>query len=159
NTFVAEPFGVLISIGISSFMIVWLDRTSRDWFEGPGQRKQAEIRRAAIDLGVSELGTEKLIARFEALLCQEYRTRSAALLIDRGAAYRTGPLALHKNRAGHSFLLEVGWATPESLLRRRSTEGLSDLQSFLARHTLGVIVTVPLNCPAPTMLLALGTKT
>jgi signal transduction histidine kinase len=55
-------------------------------------------------------------------------------------------------------LVEDAWATPESLLRRRSSPARDDLLGFLQEHSLGLMVAAPRGSPAPTLLIAFGTK-
>jgi signal transduction histidine kinase len=158
HTWVPEPFGLLASIGMCSSIVVWLDRKSRDWFDGIGQRKLAEARKAAIEATAIDLNTDRLIARFEQLLKRDFRTRSTALLFDTRDAFRCSSFSLDKCRPAYAALLELGWATPESLLRRRETEGFRDLQVLFSNHRLGVMITIPVSSPSPTMFVALGAK-
>lgn len=158
SSFLADPFGLLVSIGLCSPIAVWLDRKSRAWFDAGGERKLAQMRRAAIDLARTELQTDKLIRRFEALLCAEFQTRSADVLFDCGGTYESPALPLAKDRAAFGALCELGWATPESLLRRRSNPSLDDLQQFLGSNDLGVVVSVPRSSPTPSLLVALRTR-
>jgi signal transduction histidine kinase len=61
-------------------------------------------------------------------------------------------------RPGFAALCETGWATPESIERRRGSRELADLGQALADNALGLIVAAPRGTAAPSLLLALGTK-
>jgi signal transduction histidine kinase len=158
HAIIAEPFGLLISIGVCSPVAVWLDRKSRAWFDIGGERKLALIRRRAIDLARTELHSDNLVKHFEELLCTEFQTSSAALLFENEDSFDSPGRLLAKTRPGYRTLCNLGWATPESLLRRRANPGLDDLQRFLVENDFGVIVPLPCNSPHPSLLIALRTR-
>lgn len=155
---VGEPFGLLLSIMLCGSAAVWLDRGSRAWFESANRRKLAEARKAAIDIGNNEVQTEMLVTRFEALLQSECNAQSCTLLFDNGEVYSGADLALAKQRPGFAALIDEGWTTPESLLRRKPTHARADLQSFVDSHTLGLLMTTPKGSPTPSLIVALGRK-
>lgn len=117
-----------------------------------------EVRGRVIQLARTDLRPEELIERFEALLREHSQTPFAALLFDQEKAVASQNLSFEKDRPGYPVLREIGWATPESLQRRRATPGLTDLRRFLVDQSLGLLVTVPAGSPTPTLLVALGTK-
>lgn len=121
HAYIAEPFGMLLSIGTCGAMAVWLNRSSIEWFESGSRRKLDAMRRAAIEIGNTEVRTDKLILKFEELLRTECHTQSCTLLFDAGLNYSGSALTLPKSRPGFGALLEIGWTTPESLLRRKKT--------------------------------------
>ncbi len=158
HTIIAEPFGLLLSIGVCGSAAVWLDRKSREWFERGNRRKLQRMRQTAIELSSSEVRTDALIARLEGILKTEYQTRIALLLFARGDNFETRKIEIVKSRPGCRLLLDEGWTTPESILRRKPTPALQDLQRILDEHSFGVMVTAPHNSPAPSMILALGPR-
>lgn len=155
---VAEPFGLLLSIGVCGSAAVWLDRKSREWFERGNRRKLQRLRQAAIDSSSSEIRTDSLIARLEKILQAEYETPTAVLLFDKGESFEGAGIDIDKKRVGSRKLLEEGWTTPESILRRKPTKALEDLRTILEEHEFGVMVTAPRNSPAPTMILSLRVR-
>jgi signal transduction histidine kinase len=158
NSFVAEPFGMLFSIGLSSSIAVWLDRKSRDWLESGEKQKLQIMRNSALTMASAEFQTERLLTGFEELLRAECKTTTARLLYDKGTTYIGGEITIERGRIAWSALCEIGWATPESLLRRRSTPGLLDLQRFLTEHSLSLLAFIPRGSPNPSVLLALGSR-
>jgi signal transduction histidine kinase len=100
-----------------------------------------------------------LVEKIEELLCQRCQSSTAAFLIDHGSSYSAGKLELAKNSPGHKFLCTLGWATPESLLRRRPSPGVDDLVRTLVRHDIAVAVTAPGGSQNPSLILVLGTRT
>lgn len=154
----AEPFGILFSVAVFSPVAVWLDKKSRTWFDIYGDRKLAELRQAAIDITHAEPTSEELINRFEALLRAKFNTPSAYLLFDNGPAHSKDSVVMLKGRAGHKTLCELGWATPESLDRRRSTPATKDLGTFLEENALGVVVPVLRGSTEPSLLVALAVR-
>lgn len=157
--FMPTSIGLFLSIAFCSSGAFWLDRQSRDWLGLTGERILAEIRAAVIEISRNEPHPDRLVATFEQLLRDRCQTPFASLLFDCGEVHASDKLELAKEKPGHTALCESGWATPESLQRRRSTPRLADLRQFIAQHSLGLIVTVPSGSQTPSLLVALGTKT
>ena len=157
NLFV-EPFGLLFSIAAFSPVAVWLDKQSRGWFDITGEKKIAQLRQCAIEIEKTAPNATQMIHCFEELLTSRMQTASAFFLFNNGPMQGQNGMVFAKDRAGFSTLCELGWATPESLDRRRSTAGTKDLTTFLAENTLGLIVPVPRGSAAPSLLLALSTR-
>ena len=158
HAYVAEPYGMLISIGLWGTMAVWLNRSSSEWFESGSRRKLDAMRRTAIEIGNTEVRTDKLILRFEDMLRTECHAQNCTLLFDAGATYSGSNLSLPKCRPGFDALLEIGWTTPESLTRRKRTDGLADLQRFVQTHSLGLLIVTPRESPNPSLIIALGVR-
>jgi len=158
HAYVAEPYGMLISIGLCGTMAVWLNGRSSEWFESGSRRKLDAMRRAAIDIGSAEVRTDKLILKFEDMLRTECHAQHCTLLFDAGATYSGSNLALPKSRPGFGALLEIGWTTPESLTRRKKTDGLTDLQRFVQMNSLGLLIITPRESPNPSLIIALGLR-
>jgi signal transduction histidine kinase len=154
------PNAVALFLGVAvvSSGAFWLDRRSREWLGLGGEQALAELRRGVIEIARTEPNPDKLGAQFESFLRERCHAAFAALVLDRGDAYAAGRLELAKARPGFAVLSEAGWATPETLLRRRATAGGEDLRAFLAEHALGLLVAAPRGSPQPTLLIALGTK-
>lgn len=149
-----EPVGLLLSVGMCSCAALWVDRASRAWFDGGGRRKLEAMRKAAIDISQSEVQVDKLIDSFEKLLQSETGARGCTILFDQGETYVSGTLSLPRTRTGFAALLESGWTTPESLLRRRPEPALRDLHEFVDAHGLGLMISTPKGSPTPSMIIA-----
>jgi len=150
---------IIISIFIFSALAFWLDRQSKKWLGIDGEQALTKQRQAVIEFARFEPHPEHLCKKFEHLLCQQSGASFAALLlVNQDEIYVSGKLKFLKNRPGYAALSEFGWATPESLVRRRSTAQLADLRAYLAEHSLGLLVAVPQGSPSPTLLIALGVK-
>lgn len=158
HSHVAEPFGMLISIGLCGSAAVWLGRISRNWFEGESRRKLEVMRKAAIEIGNSEVHTNAMISRFEHLLQSEFNAELCVLLFDDGNCYSGHGLKLQREHRGFAALLEIGWTTPESLLRRKVTGPLTDLKELVEMHSIGLFITTPRGSPNPSMIIALGKR-
>ena len=158
HAYVPEPYGILISIGLCGTMAVWLNRSSSEWFESGSRRKLDAMRRAAIEIANTEVRADKLVLKFEEMLRTECDAQSCTLLFDGGATYAGSELSLPKNRPGFGALLEIGWTTPESLTRRKTTDGLADLQRFVQTHSLGLLLVTPRESPNPSLIIALGLR-
>lgn len=158
HVYFAEPYGMLISIGLWGTMAVWLNRSSSEWFESGSRRKLDAMRRTAIEIGNTEVRTDKLILRFEDMLRTECHVQNCTLLFDAGTTYSGTDLSLPKCRPGFGALLEIGWTTPESLSRRKKTDGLADLQRFVQVNSLGLLIVTPRESPNPSLIIALGVR-
>ena len=153
-----QTAALILSVAIFGSLALWLDRCTKEWLGLGGERALSEMRRAVIEIARTEPHPEKLGAQFEAFLCAQCRCPSAALLFKQGERYSAGPLGIATGRLGWAALVEDAWATPESLLRRRSSPARDDLLGFLQEHSLGLMVAAPRGSPAPTLLIAFGTK-
>jgi signal transduction histidine kinase len=136
----------------------WLDRRSRTWLDLDGERKLASARASLIGIEGQEADPDELKLKFSAFLRQENQTTHALLLSYNGDAHSSTTLTILKSRLGYSALCQMGWATPESLERRRPDPALADLQDFLFENNLGVIVTSPHGSESPALVVALGRK-
>ena len=152
------PVDLLLSVAVCSAFAFWLERKSREWFRLSPEQNVANTRRTVIELARSEPNPDKLVAEFQTLLRLWCQTNYSRLLFDSGEIYASGDLEFAKDRPAHAALCKTGWSTPESLQRQRAEPGLVDLRQFLTEYALGLIVTAPRNSPAPSLLLALGTK-
>jgi signal transduction histidine kinase len=158
NELFAEPFGLLFSIAVFTPIAVWLDKRSRTWFDITGEKKLRELRHCAMEIAHTEPKTDALVHRFETLFSEKFQTQSAYLLFDDGPVHGRNDLVIAKDRAGHAMLCELGWATPESLERRRSTASLRDLKQFLEANAFGLMIPVPRGSATPSLLVALSTR-
>jgi signal transduction histidine kinase len=156
---VPAPADLLASVAMCSPVALWLDRASRRLLDLDGERRLAQMRSAVIAVARTEPSTDDLVFEFERLLRAHTGASFAALLIDRGEAFVCRGMQLRKGQPAFAALVELGWATPEALDRRRTGAGAPELLEYLKQHELGVIVTVPGGSPAPSLLVALGPKT
>ena len=156
---VPQAAALIISASIFCSIAFFIDRRSRAWLGIDGERELEKMRRDVINLARTQPHPELLCTEFEGFLREHCGTSSATLLlVEQDEAYTSDKLEYDKNRPGHTALCESGWATPESLERRRPTVGLSDLQAYLFEQSLGLIVAAPRGSPSPTLIIAFGTK-
>lgn len=158
HRFLPEPVGLLLSVGACSCAALWVDRASHAWFGGSGRRKLETMRKAAIDISQSEVHVDKLIQRFEKLLQSETGAGECTILFDQRESYVGGKISFSRTRIGFAALREMGWTTPESLLRRRPTPTLVDLHEFVETNALGLMISTPKGSPAPSMIIAFGKR-
>lgn len=152
------PVDIVISATVCSFVALWLDQRSRSWLNLDGAGALRRFRGMVLSASRFRTQPEQLAAEFESILRAQCQTSFAGLLFDAGEDHRDAKVSLAKHRLGHRVLSEHGWATPESLERRRTSPALADLRRFLSEHSLGAIVAVPHGSPAPSLLVALGAK-
>lgn len=158
GTVIPSSGAIIVSIAIFSSLSFWLERVSKDWFRLSLWQSTAATRQAALEIARREPDPNKLVSEFELLLRSWCQTNYSVLLFDSGEIYASGDVEFAKDRSAYAALCKQGWSTPESLQRLRPEPGLTDLRHFLTEHSLGVIVTAPRGSPAPSLLLALGTK-
>ncbi len=149
----------VVGTALGGTMVFWLDQKTRDWIGLGDERLLASLRSEVIHLSQLEAGSHRLTVEFERLLALRHHAAFASILSNRGNSYVGRGLAeLSTTRPGFTTLCETAWITPESLQRRRPTTGLEDLGVFLRKHGLAVLITVPRDSPAPSLLVAIGTK-
>jgi signal transduction histidine kinase len=116
------------------------------------------MRRAAIELGRTEANPDELITGFQRLLQKQSTAMTVTLLFDNGSFYVGGDLKFAKERPAFIGLRDIGWATPESVQRRRSTTPLEDIREFMAQYSLGLVLTAPRRSASPSLIVAFGIK-
>ncbi|MBL9200190.1 MAG: HAMP domain-containing histidine kinase [Opitutaceae bacterium] len=156
---VSEPIDLWLSVAVAVPLAPWLDRQSQAWLRLDGEKAMAEWRFAALTISRAETSPEKLAVAFETLLRERCHALSAALLFRRSDGHAGAAMIFPAVRPGHGELCRLGWATPESLKRRRGSEGRDDLAGFLGDHALGAVVAIPRGSPSPALLVAVGAKT
>lgn len=158
DTMMPPEAGLFVAVLGFTPIAFWLDGQTRRWLGLSDEAVLRELRDATIKLSGLEPDPEALATRFKALLCERFHGASATFIFD--PARSTGGTSLHfaTDRPGFADLCATGWATPETLQRRRPSEAIRDLQQFMAEHALGVIVAVPTGSPKPSLIVALGAK-
>jgi signal transduction histidine kinase len=89
------------------------------------------------------------------VLCTRFNTEATYFLSDSGTRYQDDGIFLLKDQLGYQGLIEIGWATPEALQRRRSNAKLFDLATFLKTNAIGAIVSIPRGSARPSTLVIL----
>ncbi len=158
NQFIAEPFGLLLSIGVCVPLAVWVDRKSRSWLDADGERRLSAVRRLLLEIARAEWSPDRLVEQFEVFLRMEFGSHSCHLCLDNGDGESPTVLSIKKSGRAFLSLCELGWATPDGLSRRRNRPGFADLQHILDCEKIGLIVSVPRNSPTPSLIITLGKK-
>jgi signal transduction histidine kinase len=154
------PAGISLLVGltVAVWLVIWTERR----VTGPqfsGQARATERMRATVlEAGRDEVDPEALQSRYAALLCEWGRTDRAEI---RPAAELTGGgpdggPAL--GEAAAAQLVAERWATPESLSRRRVTPPVEEVESYLSRRQLGLVVVSPRVRGSDPIALALGRR-
>lgn len=157
--FLPPVVDLFVTVSICAPSAFWIDGKTREWLGLSDEAVLRDLRAATLAIARSEPDPERLVGKFETLLCERFQAPHSTFLFDRSHDHTSGLLALAKDRPGYSDLCLSGWATPENLQRRRPSAGVEDLRQFMGQHSLGVIVAVPQGSPTPSVLLALGVKT
>lgn len=154
---VMDPRIALVVVAIATGgAILWADRKLRAKLGLDGGYVLRRMREATIEISRTEASIERLVVAFEDLLRAECRT-GLAVLVAEGLEVAAGLRPLRIDPC-HAALRELGWATPESLQRRRATAGSHALQELVERQALGLVLAVPRGSPTPSLLVALGVK-
>lgn len=159
DTHDAPLLDILLGLGLAGGSILWLHRKAREWLRVGDRTAVAEFRQLVIESARTEPTTERLIARFENLLSDQCKSTSATLLLETPSTYDGRKLALAKDDSGFDLLRNHGWITPEALERRRLSASTKQLRAFFEAHFLGLVLAIPVGSTAPSMIVALGTKT
>lgn len=158
ETFNPWILDILFSLILLSSIAVWVDRASRAWLDIHGRRRLAKVRQIVTSIAATESNAQVLTERFSSLLRIRWHTSTALLLTDEGEDSSLEPNVLNKAHI-RAVLGDTGWATPESLERRKRTEASDYLYYCLISRQLGVIVASPKGSKTPSLTIALGTKT
>ena len=148
----------LISLSIAGITSLWLDRTTFHWLGLDGGKSHTKLRKMVIEAARAEPSRTHLVTQFEHILQTHYGSKQASFLFNQKGCYRAGEKTLQKHSAGYDSLCKIGWATPESLERRRPTPGLTELGRMLDTHGLALVCPIPRGNPEPSLLITLSTK-
>jgi len=140
------------------FFSLWLDHKLTEWLGLSYGKQISNLRRKVIISSEDSCGFDELAEEFEGIFNQHAGIITTKFLFDYGHSYGVPNVCLQKVHFGLSKLCEIGWATPESLQRRRQAPGLDDLRGFMEEHSLGLIIAVPRGSPNPALLVAFGVK-
>lgn len=147
-----EPFAFLLTVAVTLWFSVllnnWLDELLNFYPQA------GKVRAAAHAAAQRELRMERLEESFLKLLKGWGQCERAVILAGNREGVRGGGLDLAGDGAEMRELRDLGWATPERLLRERSTPGREALAGFLARHGLAALTIS--EGPTLTVLLGVG---
>ncbi len=158
RTRIPEPWSWLMALGLLGLGAPWLDKRLRHMLEIGGERRLTQTRRTIIDCARSQSQGTSLTLRYESLLREECTASFAALASELRDEFHGERFTLSKHRMAYEALRNLGWATTETLQRRRSSPEIDDLRAFLAHYSLGLLLAVPKGSPSPSLIVALGTK-
>jgi signal transduction histidine kinase len=150
---------VVFSVSLAVSFTLYLDRRSWEWLHAKGEAMLTEMRLEMIDLAGKETQPENLCEAFKKLLCRGFNCESADLHLTSPDIPEVGLLKTPSETPACRMLCDVGWATPESLERKRQTPAQRELSASLTRFGWGVVVTSPLGSNPPSLIVALGRKT
>lgn len=148
--------GCAVTISVST---LYLHKVAGRFLGIDGTTRIASLRTTAIALGRNEPFPHQLVDQFSALLKESWGAAKATLLFDEADLVRGDPIILKKNHPAYLAIARLGWATPETILRRPASEELNDLHLFLSENDIGAVVAVPRGSSNPSLLVALGPKT
>jgi signal transduction histidine kinase len=155
---VSEAVGIILSIGVFCPVAVWLDRHSRTWFERATSNKLIELRRQVLSVATIKFDCESLQRDFEDIVRCATRSHAVWILLESGAVYARHEIQIEKSCAAVRLLAKLGWATSESIVRRKPASGHNELRHLMATKSCGLALTTPRHSPAPIMLLLIGTR-
>ncbi|MEX2281825.1 MAG: histidine kinase dimerization/phospho-acceptor domain-containing protein, partial [Gemmatimonadota bacterium] len=149
---IPEPFDFVVTTAIALWFAVtlntWLDR----FFHFYPQATTA--RQAAFTAAQSESRLEKLEAAFQSVLMGWGQSDHAILLSGAKDSLSGNGVTLSENDAIIHGMRQLQWATPERLVRERTSSDRIALQRFMDDQRLGVIVII--EGPALTTLVGVG---
>ncbi len=129
-------------------------RASLAGADGDGQG----VRSAILSAGRDEFDRDVLIRRFASILEGWSRAEKVHFLMLNKEQYSSGEMRLPCGTPGAIELLNVTWATPESLLRQREAGGRLELASFITENHLGLLVCPTSDDGTPAFVLAIGVR-
>jgi signal transduction histidine kinase len=141
---VSEPWVILICTILLAYIFQYMSQ--RNWWvtKFGGDRNTAATRGAILATSREALDPDVLESRFCEILNGWGRTEHTHILAGSLSGYSSGPLELPNGSLALRELIGTGgWATPERLERQRPTAARSELEQFMHKHRLGVMVAGP----------------
>ncbi len=155
---IPETAALLVILGTIGITAPWLDKKARNLLGIGNESRLIQMRRTVIDSARAEPNYEKLTTLFERLLRDQYATTFACLATELREDFCATRFTLSKERLAYDALRSLGWATVDSLQRRRSSAATNDLRALLVESSIHLIVAVPKGSPTPALLVAIGQK-
>lgn len=149
---------LLLSSAAGGAVALMADRPVRRALSLDRDRTHEKDRRAIINVAMSEPQTEALMEKFEHLIRRQFNAPCHVMPDDGTQTYVARELRFERRRDASAALFFLGWATPETLQRRRATRAGNDLADFMARESLGAMVVAPRGSASPSLVLALGVR-
>ena len=120
-------------------------------------RKLREARMNLIAESLNGKSDSSLRPRLESNLCRIFESPRCYLL-DNVSSKEDRKHSIILGRGLKNELVDSGWSTPESIERQRATPARQALRDFMTAHQLGALICAPRGSPAPSLIIALGTR-
>jgi signal transduction histidine kinase len=135
---VPQPLAFVIAMGLG----LWFAAEAGPWFQQVFDLnlKGEDARRAAFEAARRESKPERLEEAFVLLLKGWAKAERAFILTTSQGKLRGGGVELDSDAPVVRALTELRWATPERLARQKLEGTEYDLQAFMEREQLGVMV-------------------
>jgi signal transduction histidine kinase len=140
---------IAVVLWIASAINGWLNRVFRFYPEATAARQ------AAFAVARRETRVERLELAFTEILKGWGHTESAFIISGAKGLLRGGGIELAEHSSVAASMRQLRWATPERLVRERSTPDRLELAAFLDKHGLGAVVIG--EGPTLTALVGVGT--
>jgi signal transduction histidine kinase len=148
-----EPFGFVATTAVSLWLAVslngWLNRIFRFYPEATAARQ------AAFAVARRESRVDSLEKAFTDILKGWGHTERAVIISGAKGLLKGGNVEVAEDSAAVRALRQLRWATPERLMRERSSPERRALASLLEQHGLGAVVIG--EGPTLTALVGVGT--
>ncbi len=134
------------ALWFAAVLSAWLDRRFHLYAEA------SRARQAAFAVAGKEARTDRLALAFLPILKGWGQSESAMILSGALGRLLGGPVEVDADGEIATTMRRIRWATPERLARERSTPERARVASFLAEHSLGVLV----SSDGPTLKTLIG---
>jgi signal transduction histidine kinase len=154
------PAGLLMLVGLSATvsLIIRIERRAK-WPTLWGRKQMAgDVRAEILAAGREEPDPEALTERYCQILRDWGRTDKVIIRSSDNRVQSGNPWSLNPDGPGLALLLEERWVTPESLVRRRVTPAIEELDAFMAAQKLGVLVLSPPTRGTTPISIGLGQR-
>jgi signal transduction histidine kinase len=154
------PSVVAMIAGLSATVsvILFLERRSR-WPSFSSRTDAAEqVRADILAAGREEPDPDALTERYCRILRDWGHTEKAIIRSSDNPGQHGNPWSLAPQGAALALLLDERWVTPESVARRRVTPALEEIDAFLSKHQLGVLVLSPPTRGTTPIAIGLGRR-
>lgn len=156
--FVPSALAMIAGLSATVSLILFLERRNR-WPTLSSRADVAEhVRGDILAAGRAEPEPDALTERYCHILREWGRTDQAFIRSSDNPAQLGSPWALAPDSPALALLQEERWVTPESVARRRVTPALEEIDAFLAKHQLGVLVLSPPTRGTTPIAIGLGRR-
>lgn len=158
DSFVSKWISVGLSVIVCGVLIVRLDRISREWIGFSGQARLALDRKVLLEMASKNLELPNFTRELEVFFSARHDAMATVIVTATDALQNAVNNKVLISEGAFKALCTDGWATPETLERRRGTSENTKLKEVFEEYSFGLMLTIPAGSKTPSLFLAFGQK-